>query len=288
MQSHFLLKIRRFLRHFIPLLLIIPFHVYAQIMTDGARAAGLGRAVVSIIRGPGAVLVNPACLSHPGHHGISFYNTRLFGMRELSVSTFSFSFRTPAGSFGIAFQHFGGSLYREQTLALAWGRMVEKHFAIGTDLRTVRFHIPLYGIQWRCMQDIGCCLQVSTNLSMGLFISNLFGNRGSGSASPLPQVTRLGVGWKSMECCLLTVECFKDPRFPLEIRGGCEINAVHGLCVRCGFSSMPATLCGGLGLFRDRWIFDYGFCMHSVLGPTHQAALQFNLERNSLPEKSNR
>ncbi len=251
----------------------------SQVRLDGGRVAGLGQAAVAIIRGPEAILANPAGLSLPGRHGLAFFSTRLFGLRELTYSSVALSYPAPIGVFGGALQNFGYSLYKEQTISVAWAQKFRERFAVGEALRIITLRIPGYGSRTCLTTDVGFCIIATPTLTFGLSITNLLGCRWFKETLPLPQITRLGLSFKPAKGLLLTSEIFKDPRFPIEIRGGCEILILSCLCLRIGFTNPPSTFCGGTGISWKRWIVDYAFCIHTVLGPTHQISFRFVMKQ---------
>ncbi len=270
------------LNHWATLLLVL-FHARTieaafEDLPAGGRSLGLGSAFVAVAEGSESLLINPAGLSQTNNASLCLFYSRPFGLQELTYETFTAKVQTKLGNWGLGFQSFGNTLYRESTITVGWSHHVHQRFYFGVGFRSARLRIEKYGSDNAFIFDTGCILKLTDQCQWGASIFNLLQSRIGKSEEPLPQIMRTGICYKPFQGILLSAEMDKDVRYPIEIRAGAEIRPLSPLVLRFGFGREPDSFSTGFGLTWKYCIFDYAFTTHPLLGPTHQGSVSFHLK----------
>lgn len=243
----------------------------------GGRAIGMGSAYVAVALGPESVFFNPAGLSQARGPALTLFISHPYGLRELTHETLSTVLPTRYGSFGLSLQTFGHTLYRENTLAIGWGNPYRGKVHYGILIRAFQLQIQKYGSDAVLTLDFGCLLRLTDKITWGVAVTNLNRGRIGQQKDPLPQITRTGISYTPLPGLLLSTEIDKDPRFPVELKGGVEICPFSPLSLRCGFGREPSYFAAGIGLAWGIFRCDYGFTSHPVLGASHQGSISIDL-----------
>ncbi|MCJ7813147.1 hypothetical protein MUP95_07520 [bacterium] len=239
----------------------------------GGRAASMGSAYVAVANGPETIFFNPAGLSQSNKTSLSFFSSRLYGLKELTVEALSSIFPTRYGRLGLTIQTFGNALYRENTFAFGWGYPFSNTIHLGILIRTVQLQIEKYGSEIALAIGGGCLLQFTDQLIWGISAMNINQARIGKQKDPIPRITRLGISYRATKNTLLSLEVDKDSRVPLEMKGGLEICPVPELSLRCGFGRDPSYVSAGIGVLWNIFSCDYGLSIHPILGITHHGSL---------------
>ncbi|MCG8605149.1 helix-hairpin-helix domain-containing protein [bacterium] len=243
----------------------------------GARSIAMGSTYVAMANTADAVFLNPGGLSQIiGTHMSVFYQ-KPFGLDELSYGMAAVTFPILSHYFGLGFLHFGNSIYNEQMLAIAYSRHYNRQIYWGLALRLQRVQIEQYGATGVAGLDFGLVLPVHAQVNLGFMAKNVNRPSVGKTSEKLPQTFRLGGSMRLNPKIVMTLEIFKDVRFPEELRFGVELTPIERLALRAGTASNPNRFSAGFGITRGRVSVDYAFFTHNDLGVTHQMSLSLRL-----------
>jgi hypothetical protein len=271
------------------ILLLFLFHVRTinaafEDLPAGARSLGMASAFTAVAEGSESLLTNPAGLAQSSDASLCLFYSRPFGLQELTYEIITSVLPTRFGNWGLGFQGFGNTLYRESTAVIGWSHHLHHKFYFGIGIRSATLRIEKYGSDNAFIFDTGCILKLANHCQWGVSVSNLFQSRIGKNEEPLPQIMRTGLCYRPFQGILFSIEIDKDVRYPIETRAGAEICPLSLLTLRFGFGREPDFFSAGFGLTWKYCIFDYAFTTHPVLGTTHQASVSLHI--HSVQKKS--
>ena len=237
----------------------------------------MGAAYNAVALGPESIFYNPAGASYTQNASFMIFTSRLFGLRELSHQATAAIFPSHYGHFSLRIQTFGNALYRENVFSWGWGFNYRKKLYWGILGRVNHFSIKKYDSAQSFTIDAGALFVLSDRILLGLSATNLNRGKMGKSKDMIPQIIRAGVSFRPMAGLTLAVEFDKDPRFPVEFKGGIEACLLRNLMLRCGFGREPSIFSAGIGVAWKCFRFDYAVTTHPVLGTTHQTSIAINL-----------
>ena len=243
---------------------------------QGARAEGLGGAVVACADNGWTSFTNPSLLGAMDSRILSFsYSPELFGVPGISRSALSFVDPSPLGTFALSASTFGFSLYRETRLQLSYGVPIAGSVCVGGSLVCENLAIRHYGSVWTPAVDVGCGIAIGPLVRWGMAFSNALDAAIGSPPENLPEVMATGVCCRPVAEGLVCLDLVKDLRYPLEVRAGLEYTALELLSVRVGLTTEPSTYAAGVGIRVGFLQFDYACTGHPDLGLTHHIGLAF-------------
>lgn len=244
--------------------LVVSGEVYGQLVI-GADALALGMANTAADNNNWGVFSNPASLQ-ANHHVVGFYSQRNYGISELTDVAVSGSSPTNFGIMGVGIHSFGGDLYKETRIRLAYARIMGSvKFGAVVNYNMISFGGG-YGNASALGIDLGILVMVAKDVTLGARTTNINQPAYDGEDEYLPRELALGIACQLEEALDLYVDVVKDVRFPVSIRGGVEIHVIEGLKGRVGVMSEPDTYSVGIGYQVDAWEVNLGFQKHGYLG----------------------
>jgi hypothetical protein len=238
----------------------------------------MGAAYMAVAQGPESIFFNPASASYTQNTSFMIFTSRLFGLRELSHKATATILPSPYGHFSLRLQTFGNRLYRENVFAAGWGHQYRQRVYWGLLCRVNHVSIKKYDSAQSLTIDAGLLFMLSDRILLGLSATNLNHGKMGKSRDMIPQIIRAGVSYRPMAGLTLAVELDKDPRFPVEFKGGIEVCPLENLMLRCGFGREPSIFSAGIGISWQSFRIDYAVTTHPVLGSTHQASITINIK----------
>ena len=238
----------------------------------------MGAAYMAVAQGPESIFFNPAGASYTQNASFMIFTSRLFGLRELSHKATAAIFPSPYGHFCLRFQTFGNALYRENIFAGGWGHQYRQRAYFGLLCRFNHVYIKKYDSVRSFTIDAGILFMLSDRILLGLSATNLNHGTMGNSKDNIPQKIRAGVSYRPIAGLTLAVELDKDPRFPVELKGGIEACPLENLMLRCGFGREPSVFSAGIGMSWQCFRLDYAVTTHPVLGTTHQASITIHFK----------
>lgn len=238
----------------------------------GCRAVGLGGSYVALAEGPEGIFWNPAGLTQSNDSRISIFWGRLFTMQALSIRALGGVASTPLGSIGMGIEAYGGSLYREVSVGVAYGWALGRSLSLGARLRYGRLSIKGFGSSGMLCMDAGVCVQMVDALRWGLSVHNLAGERTAAPGERVARTVLMGIGGSPVDRIMLALDVRKDLRFPTQVGAGAEVLLSEALRFWTGVRGAPLLFSAGFGLHVDLLSIQYTVTYHGVLGASHYAS----------------
>lgn len=252
-------------------------HSFAQVYPQiGARSNGLGTTGLCF-NDVWSVYNNPGAFGLIENHGVAVSYENRFLLKELSSQSLAFGYHTKkAGNFGIHFQQYGFSLYREMIGGLTYGLKLFDNFSAGVQINYHRVALgDIYGARNNLSAGLGLFYRLNESLSFGTRITNISRARlAEFEDERLPTVFGLGAMYTFSEKVLWTVEAEKAIVHPINFKSGLEIKPHEVLALRIGVNSYPFQSSFGLGLKLKKFQFDMATMWHANLGISPSAGLK--------------
>lgn len=248
--------------------------VYPQI---GARSAGLGGTGLTF-NDVYAVYNNPGAFGAMDKTAVGLSYENRFLLKELSTQALAFGYHTKkSGNFGLQFQQYGFSLYREMQGGITYGRKLFSNFYGGFALNF--HHIQLaenYGSRSTASGSLGIYYKAGKALEFGVRVQNISRTQlAELEDERLPTRFGLGATYSFSEKLLWTLEAEKTIIHPVNVKSGLEIHPHEILYLRLGVNSYPFQSAFGFGLQLGKLQFDMATLWHSTLGMSPSAGLKY-------------
>lgn len=261
---------------FVLLLICLPAWASFEDLGIGARQQGMGEAFVALANTSDAVFWNPAGLAGPPDFEVSTYYARPFGLKELAHNTLSL--RMPVGKInaGLGIQSFGYAVYRENSYTAGIAGNFQGKLGYGINLKYLSLSIKNYGSDAAFGVDVGLLLNYSPQVAFGFVAKNVNRPTLGSQQEYLPQIFVSGFCFKPRPDLNITLDIYKDIRFPLDPRAGIEYRLFSKIYLRAGTAWEPARYSLGLGLAFFHFQIDYAFHSHPTLNLTHLLSVTFS------------
>ena len=251
--------------------------VYSQI---GARSNALGNATLSLTD-VWSVYNNPGAFGALEHTAIGASYENRFLLKELSTQSLAAGYHTKnAGNFGIHFQQYGFSLYREMQAGFTYGMKFYDNFSGGVSLNYHRIALgENYGTRNTVSAALGMFYEMNDLLSFSMRINNI--NRAKladAQDERLPTTFGLGLIYAFSDKAFWTVEAEKDLVNPLNVKSGIEVQAHEIFAVRFGVNSYPFQAAFGFGLKFGDFHLDMASMWHAQLGLSPSAGIHYEFK----------
>lgn len=244
----------------------------------GARAKALGGAFTAYADDYNAIVYNPAGLAQCKSAAVSFFYELPFGLKELGTTTAAFSFPFRYGGGGIMVQQMGNNIYKESRYILSYGKDISDNIYLGASLKLLHLGIKNYGSAGVLGIDAGCIYNISDDLKLGMFVSNLNKPNIGRQKGEIPGTYAVGVSKRILPEITFNFDVQKQGEYPVSIRCGTEMSLMKQFQLCLGFSDNPAAFAGGFGLDLNRVSIHYCISNHSRLGVTNQFSLTLNIQ----------
>jgi opacity protein-like surface antigen len=241
---------------------------------------GLANAYVAIANDPWAAFYNPAGLAHVSSiQASAFCSPAQFGMDELRTMSIGATLPLSILTGSIAIDQFGYDLYRETSVALAFGASANEWISLGLTTHFTRLAIRGYGTTSQMVFDVGGIATVFDGVSMGWCWKNFTRTSVGAQSGQIPQILSMGACYEITEDSRLVVELEKELHYPIVRKFGYEQRLLAFLSVRLGISDNPDKFSCGLGLSAAGFEFSYAGYSHPQLGWTHQVEISVSLSQ---------
>lgn len=248
--------------------------VYPQIGSRSSAIGGTGLTfndVWSVYNNPGAFGALEKTTV-----GAAYENR--FLLKELSSQALAVGYHTQnSGNFGIQFQQFGFSLYREFQAGLTYGRKLYKGFYGGVSVNFHRIQLAEnYGAKSTASAGLGIMYQLNDEIKFAARVQNLSRTAlAEFEDERLPTVFSIGASYTFSEKVLWTLEAEKTVIHPVNVKSGLEIHPHEVLYLRLGVNSYPFQSAFGVGLAFSNFQFDLSTTWHNSLGISPAGALTY-------------
>lgn len=200
-----------------------------------------------------------------------------------NANRMAFAFNSPIrwGVAAIGAFRFGDELYNEQILSAGFGNKFGIA-SLGIKANYIQYQASGFGTHSSFSLDFGGLAQLTEQLSIGAYITNLNQAKISTDYDSERLPTRLTVGFifKPKENLFITTELDKDIDYAATWRTGLEYSFKEKFFARTGFNLNPQAGFFGLGVRKKRIQIDYTIQFNSILGASHQASASYSIHRN--------
>jgi len=225
----------------------------------------------------GNFLLNPALslnTLYPLSIGFSYF--RLYNLPEFGYANAVATLRRGNYGMGLAIEHFGSRLYREETLFLNGARrFLNDKLTIGLTLKFYFLVVENYENASAAGADIGIRYRITERLSIGSAIENVNQPRINGYREELPQRMRLGIEYQPAKELYFYADLEKDAFYEPILAVGIAYQLYSNLFIRSGYNSAGPLPSVGLGLRVKGIQIDYATQYHFDLGATHFFGIHF-------------
>ncbi|HOJ03046.1 MAG TPA: hypothetical protein PK916_03490 [Bacteroidota bacterium] len=243
----------------------------------GARSAAMGGGGVAVGGDAWLALRNPALLAGSTAMAAVSSTPWRYGFTELSSSAAAWTHTFAFCGAALTLTRSGSPLYRETEAAVSAGTAFGAGLAIGMSARMLNVAIERYGATTVPMVDVGATADALPSLTFGIRASNVtLSSLGGVVRDRLPSLMHLGAAWRADSTVLLLVDVEKDPRWPVLVRVGGEVQVGEALLFRAGSTLAPWTASGGFAIRWQRFIVEYACQWHPDLGATHTFGIGFH------------
>lgn len=247
-------------------------------MDPSARPMAMGSAFCGLPDDCYSITVNPAGLPLIPSFQVGVFDTKPYGMNELTHSSLSLAKSTPFGAMGIHLSAFGRDPYQEITALVGCGYPVGR-LSVGGNVKLMRLKISEYGSSNSWGVDLGLWGKVRDGLGLGVSAVNL--NAPQLAGDKLPSFLTAGFALSPAEGAILCGDLREKLGHGLESRLGVEYAPGSHLAIRSGFRTNPPSFTFGAGLRWGGFEFSYGGRTHTTLGLTHGVSLLYSLKPRS-------
>jgi hypothetical protein len=221
---------------------------------------------------------NPAGLGMFSFFNIAYsYNNRYL-VPELNTHNIVSSIPTSVGNISPFFSYFGGKLYSESHLIIAYGKMLAKWLSLGINFG---YHIQrieaIYERESAITGQIGIIAIPAKGVRIGININNPNGSAyGRKKSEKLVSGLQTGISLSRDKSYLLALQVNYNEFETLTYSMGAECIIAELFVIRTGIK-YPESLCFSFGTGFDfqRFSVEIGFEQHSILGLSTALTLSF-------------
>jgi hypothetical protein len=270
----------------IPLLIVFLFsagnaHAAFDNYCSSAKTLSLCNASVAMTDEPAVVLTNPGALGFLQSKGIQASLSRLFDLDELSEREFYLAYPFRSFSLGAGFHMFGkADYYQESILAVALAYRIIDRISVGSNLKYMRVSFsPEYDHLSAFSVDLGSAYKVNSKVRLGFAARNVNQPQLAKDSDDIAANFCVGLVVLPFNEATLLLGISYEERYKEQLHLGQEITLVENLPLRFGIQTSPARYALGAGFNFERFVFDYGYSNHSVLGDTHKISFSYRWGR---------
>lgn len=242
----------------------------------GARSQGMGNLRVHG-NDTWSYFNNPGGLAKLEYSGISAGYDNRFGLKELSTVDLAGAWLVKAGTIGLGVSRFGGKLFNQQSLGLAFANQLGI-VSVGGKLEWFQTQIEGFGTGNGIIFSLGGMAELSPQFAIGASISNLNRSKISkDSETRLPTGVSIGILYTPISQLQVHLELEKDIQIKPVVKAGLEYGIKEWVFLRTGINSNPSRLFFGIGLKSTLFNLDYAYGQNQALGNTNHVSLGFTL-----------
>jgi hypothetical protein len=262
----------------------IYFHVLALMAAEianaqsastliGARAAGLGYAT-AVTQDEWSLYNNVAGLAHENQLNTSFaYEVRpaLIGANRMAASI---STPSQIGTLAVGIFRFGDDVYSEHQVSVAAANQIG-NTSLGAKINYNQYRAEGFGNTTALSFDFGGITKITSQLSIGAYITNLTQSKLLGTEERLPTKLIVGVGFRPSDKLFVATELEKDLNYQATWKSGLEYSIYQKVFFRTGFNLNPNTAYFGLGAQKKNLKFDFAIRFNQLTGAAHQVSATY-------------
>ena len=212
---------------------------------------------------------NTAALAGLTQFSTGIYSERRFLLNELASYSFALALPTTSGIFGLKGDYFGGELYRETNLEVAYGRKLGEKCQIGIGFDYVSLQALGYGSASALTFDAGVIVHLTDRLQTGVHAYNPVGMKmGKTGEEKLPAIFSVGLGYDVSSQLFMGTEAVKTEDQSISVNAGIHYAFAEKLVARGGFISSTSVYYIGFGVQVKKIRIDVTGSFQPYLGST--------------------
>jgi hypothetical protein len=260
----------------------------------GARALALGNASATFSSEVWAVANNAAGLGSLTRPTAGAYLENRYLIPSLNVAAGALALplgaiepaagalpaRAAHGVLGLEAQRFGGVLYNELRLGVAYGYRLGV-VSVGGRLDVLQVSLQDLGSRRAVVGSLGGQAEVvPQRLTLGVYLYNLTQAKlADYQDERVPTVLRAGLAFRPSKQVLLLAESEKDVEHAAGVKAGIEYLPLPAVAIRAGYTSLSRQSTGGVGVRAGDFQFDYAAGWHSELGLSQYLSVNWQWDR---------
>jgi hypothetical protein len=184
------------------------------------------------------------------------------------------------GVVGVTAQRFGGKLYSEQAVGVAYGYQLGT-VSVGARVEMLQMSLEGLGSRRTVAVSLGGQADIiPRKLTFGATLYNLNQARlAPYQDERVPTVLRAGLGWRASDKVLVLAETEKDVEQAADFRAGLEYRPAPALVLRGGLAALTHQTTGGVGFRSGAVQIDYAAAWQQALGLSQQVSIALQWEQ---------
>jgi hypothetical protein len=236
----------------------------------GARAAGMGNAVVTI-SDEWAPFHNIAGIATQKRLVAGLWYKNDYAVRAFQETSVHVVGTLLKGGFAASFYKFGNELYNVNRISAGYAHKISL-VRLGIQVHYVQAAMENLGVRKNVVLDFGGITElVPTKLFFGANIFNL--NQATLNGELLPVLMKAGLSYRPGKKVMLNAEVEKDVLYKPTVKAGLEYAVLEKFSVRTGINTRPFINFFGLGFQNKIFQLDYALTKHSQLGYSHRISI---------------
>ena len=238
--------------------------------TLGAKSAAMANVSVTF-SDAFSVFSNQAGLARLEGMSLGVYAENRILVQDLGQYAVGFALPTKSGTFGLGINYFGGSLYNETKINLAYGRNLFEKLSIGVEFDFMSINVSEFGSKSALTFGLGAMYNLTPEFTIGGHVYNpLRIKLTDNEADLLPTTVKLGFAFEPSEKITLVGETEKTLMQPAMFKVGLEYRIIEKLYLRGGVGTQPTAMSFGIGLNLNSIKMDLSASYHQTLGYSPQ------------------
>jgi len=248
----------------------------AQDINPGSRLTSIGNTGVAL-QDVWSVQSNPAGIASLAAPAVGITYQKNYPGTSISTEAAVLVYPLKKHAFGVSFQSFGFSAYKELRLGLAYARKFGEAVYTAVDFNYHQLSIPSYGSAGGFSIDAGFQYKPSKELIIGAHVSNLSNSSyDKGAGAVIPVQLAVGASYRFSEELLLSTSVVAgNDDSGGDFRAGMEYCLLTQLAFRAGVGVHPFNQYAGLGYVFKHVSVDLAVSNHLVLGYNPQISLAY-------------
>ena len=247
---------------------------FGQFETSGARSSALGGNSITQ-HDVFSVQNNQAGLGFVKTTSVGAFFENRFLVKQLNHSSFLAAIPVKKGTFGISYNGFGYTQFKQDKFGIAYGILLSENFSVGVQLNYHSLRLgDIYGKTNALTAALGFQGKLSKQVTVAAHVLNPNRTKlADYNNERMPSAIKLGIQYAYSEKLNLQLEADKNSNSKLNFKGGVEYMPAQDFYLRFGVTSNPNLFSFGTGFKINSIKIDISSSYHSVLGFSPQVAL---------------
>lgn len=250
----------------------------AQELPQGAAATGMGTTMVAL-PGTYSLFQNVAGLGNLKHTAAMSSYHRRYGTEGLAAMHVGAVLPLKVGVAGLGVSRLGDELLSIHTLSGGYAHRIEQ-FSVGVRANWQQYSAEGFGSRSIALVDMGGMASISSQITVGLLISNL--NRATISRYTGHKATsriQAGFAYQPLTELTLALEAEQQVGTQPKLKAGAAYLWEQKVAFRTGIQSTDRQHYFGLGLYHRILKLDYALSTHAYLGSSHAVSLAYHFRQ---------